>query len=240
MTLPTMPGFLRQTFPGSWQVSSIVQACFLFFFSGNISGISFGKMTQNKDIETCSKDKTLFSGVKLISVGGRPTVVGRFLLSTPFGPYSSFPCENILPFLNSTLAVSKFSWWKGMERKRLNDFFATLKTKPGWLYQPTCSTEGATSKSCKSCPTRSPSTPTWTRRPPDWTPALEVMAIGGTSLGKWSMARELCGRETHNNNNLGFNLTLLSRLLYQRSSSRLATVLLAMVLMMLLSQLRYC
>ena len=240
MTLPTMPGFLRQTFPGSWQVSSIVQACFFFFFSGNISGISFGKMTQNKDIKTCSKDKTLFSGVKLISVGGRPTVVGRFLLSTPFWPYSSFPCENILPFLNSTLAVSKFSWWKGMERKRLNDFSATLKTKPGWLYQPTCSTEGVTSKFCKSCPTRSPSTPTWTRRPPDWTPALEVTAIGGTSLGRWSMARELCGRETHNNNNLGFNLTLLSRLLYQRSSSRLATVLLAMVLMMLLSQLRYC
>ena len=197
-------------------------------------------MTQNKDIKTCSNDKTLFSGVKLISVGGRPTVVGRFLLSTPFWPYSFFPCENIIPFLNSTLAVSKFSCWKGMERKRLNDFFATLKTKPGWLCQPTCSTEGVTSKFCKSCPTRSPSTPTWTRRPPDWTPALEVMAIGGTSLGKWSMARELCGRETHNNNNLGFSLTLLSRLLYQRSSSRLATVLLAMVLMMLLSQSRYC
>ena len=81
---------------------------FFFLFSWNTSGISFGKTTQNKDIKTCSKDKTLFSGVKLISVGGRPTVVGRFLLSTPFGPYSSFPCENILPFLNSTLAVSKF------------------------------------------------------------------------------------------------------------------------------------
>ena len=151
-----------------------------------------------------------------------------------------FSLWNILPLLNSTLAVSKFSWWKGMERKRLNDFFATLKTKPGWLCQPTCSTEGVTSKFCKSCPTRSPSTPTWTRRPPDWTPALEVMAIGGTYLEKWSMERELCGRETHNNNNLGFSLTLLSRLLYQRSSSRLATVLLAMVLMMLLSQSRYC
>ena len=238
MTLPTMPGFLRQTFPGNWQVSSIVQACFLFLLQ-YLWHFIWKNDTKQGYLDLFKWQDAIFRCKT--NICGRSTYCSWqvFIIHT-FWPYSSFPCENMLPFLNSLLAVSKFSWWKGMERKRLNDFFATLKTKPGWLCQPTCSTEGVTSKSCKSCPTRSPSTPTWTRRPPDWTQALEVMAIGGTYLGKWSMGRELCGRETHNNSNLGFSLTLLSRLLYQRSSSRLATVLPAMVLTMLLSQSRYC
>ena len=97
MTLQTMPGCSKPTFLGSWQV----------FF------------------KPISRDEILLPGVKLISVGGRPTVVGRCFLS---------PCKLFLMVWANFLCGNLISIVKGMEKSAQSDFSAIQKIRLGFVF----------------------------------------------------------------------------------------------------------